>query len=70
MIKPKRYFMVTYMYIDHGVYAYGRYLFTTIGALNICEIEKYLSNYKNVKNVLVTGFFEMEEEDYIASNIK
>lgn len=67
MTKHERYFMVTYMYIDNKEYAYGRYLLTIVGALSIYKVEKLLSNYKNVKNVLVTGFFEMSEKDYIAS---
>lgn len=64
-----RYFLFPYMAIDNrGYYIYGRQLFTVIGHLSIPQVEDYIKMVKGVTDVVITGIFEISEEDYLASN--
>ena len=65
----KRYFLFPYISIKNNEYVYGRQLFTVIGDLSIKEVERYIEMTKGYKNVVITGIFEMSEEDYLASTI-
>lgn len=64
----KRYFLFPYIAIKHNEYVYGRQLSTVVGDLSIKEVERYIEMTKGFKNVVITGIFEMSEEDYLASN--
>lgn len=63
-----RYFLFPYMAIKNREYVYGRQLSTVVGDLSIKEVERYIEMTKGFKNVVITGIFEMSEEDYLASN--
>lgn len=63
-----RFFLFPYIAIKHNEYVYGRQLFTVVGHLSIPQVEDYIKMVKGVTNVIITGIFEMSEEDYLASN--
>lgn len=67
-INKTRYFLFPYMAVKCGIYVYGRQLFTVIGDLSIREVEHYIEITKEYSDVVITGIFEMSEEDYLASN--
>lgn len=62
--------MFTYMYNAYNKYGYGRHMVTVRGDLAIWEVEEFIEKKKGIEKVLVTGFFEMSEEDYNASSKK
>lgn len=64
-----RYFLFPYMAIKNREYIYGRQLFTVVGHLSIPQVEDYIKMVKGVTNVIITGIFEMSEDDYLASNL-
>lgn len=55
--------------IKHNEYVYGRQLYTVIGDLSIQEVEHYIEITKGYSDVVITGIFEMSEDDYLASNL-
>lgn len=63
-----RFFLFPYIAIKHNEYVYGRQLFTVTGHLSVPQVEDYIKMVKGMKNVVITGIFEMSEEDYLASN--
>lgn len=65
----KRYFLFPYIAINNNEYVYGRQLFTVTGHLSVPQVEDYTKMVKGMKNVVITGIFEMSEDDYLASNI-
>lgn len=67
-IDKTRFFLFPYIAIKHNEYVYGRQLFTVVGHLSIPQVEDYIKMVKGVTNVIITGVFEMSEEDYLASN--
>lgn len=69
-IDKTRYFLFPYMAVINGIYVYGRQLFKVIGDLSIREVEHYIEVKKECDNVIITGIFELSEEDYLASNKK
>lgn len=64
-----RFFLFPYIAIKHNEYVYGRQLYTVIGDLSIREVEHYIERTKKCDNVIITGIFEMSEDDYLASNL-
>ena len=68
-INKTRYFLFPYMAVKYGIYVYGRQLFTVTGDLSIKEVEHYIERTKKCDNVIITGIFEMLEDDYLASNL-
>lgn len=69
-INKTRYFLFPYMAVKYGIYVYGRQLYTVTGDLPIQEVEHYIEVKKECDNVIITGIFELSEEDYLASNKK
>lgn len=65
-----RSFLFPYIAIKHNEYVYGRQLYTVTGDLSIQEVEHYIEVKKECDNVIITGIFELSEEDYLASNKK
>lgn len=63
-----RFFLFPYIAIKHNEYVYGRQLYTVMGDLSIREVEHYIEITKEYSDVVITGIFEMSEEDYLASN--
>lgn len=68
-INKTRFFLFPYIAINHNEYVYGRQLFTVMGDLSIQEVENYIKITKEYSNVVITGIFEMSEDDYLASNL-
>lgn len=68
-INKTRFFLFPYIAISHNEYVYGRQLFTVMGDLSIQEVENYIKITKEYSNVVITGIFEMSEDDYLASNL-
>lgn len=64
-----RFFLFPYIAIKHNEYVYGRQLYTVMGDLSIREVEHYIEITKEYSDVVITGIFEMSEDDYLASNI-
>lgn len=69
-IDKTRFFLFPYIAIKHNEYVYGRQLYTVMGDLSIREVEHYIEVKKECDNVIITGIFELSEEDYLASNKK
>lgn len=65
-----RFFLFPYIAIKHNEYVYGRQLYTVMGDLSIREVEHYIEITKEYSDVVITGIFEMSEDDYLASNKK
>ena len=63
-----RFFLFPYIAIKHNEYVYGRQLYTVMGDLSIREVEHYIEITKEYSDVVITGIFEMSEDDYLASN--
>ena len=57
------------MAIKHNEYVYGRQLYAVMGDLSIREVEHYIETTKKYSDVVITGIFEMSEDDYLASNL-
>lgn len=68
-INKTRYFLFPYMAIKHNEYVYGRQLYAVMGDLSIREVEHYIETTKKYSDVVITGIFEMSEDDYLASNL-
>lgn len=64
-----RFFLFPYIAIKHNEYVYGRQLYTVIGDLSIREVEHYIEITKEYSDVVITGIFEMSEDDYLASSL-
>lgn len=64
-----RFFLFPYIAIKHNEYVYGRQLYTVMGDLSIREVEHYIEITKEYSDVVITGIFEMSEDDYLASNL-
>lgn len=64
-----RYFLFPYMAIKNREYIYGRQLYAVMGDLSIREVEHYIETTKKYSDVVITGIFEMSEDDYLASNL-
>ena len=64
-----RFFLFPYIAIKHNEYVYGRQLYTVTGDLSIQEVEHYIEITKEFSNVVITGIFEMSEDDYLESNL-
>lgn len=64
-----RFFLFPYIAIKHNEYVYGRQLYTVMGDLSIREVEHYIEITKEYSDMVITGIFEMSEDDYLASNI-
>ena len=67
-MKKTRFFLFPYIAIKHNEYVYGRQLYTVMGDLSIREVEHYIEITKEYSDVVITGIFEMSEDDYLASN--
>lgn len=68
-MKKIRFFLFPYIAIKHNEYVYGRQLYTVMGDLSIREVEHYIEITKEYSDVVITGIFEMSEDDYLASNL-
>lgn len=68
-IDKTRFFLFPYIAIKHNEYVYGRQLYAVMGDLSIREVEHYIERTKKCDNVIITGIFEMSEDDYLASNL-
>lgn len=64
-----RFFLFPYIAIKHNEYVYGRQLYTVMGDLSIREVEHYIEITKEYSDVVITGIFEMSEDDYLESNL-
>ena len=64
-----RFFLFPYIAIKHNEYVYGRQLYTVTGDLSIQEVEHYIEITKGYSDVVITGIFEMSEDNYLASNL-
>jgi hypothetical protein len=64
-----RFFLFPYIAIKHNEYVYGRQLYTVMGDLSIREVEHYIETTKEYSDVVITGIFEMSEDDYLESNL-
>lgn len=68
-IDKTRFFLFPYIAIKHNKYVYGRQLYTVMGDLSIREVEHYIEITKEYSDVVITGIFEMSEDDYLESNL-
>ena len=68
-IDKTRFFLFPYIAIKHNKYVYGRQLYTVMGDLSIREVEHFIEITKEYSDVVITGIFEMSEDDYLASNL-
>ncbi len=68
-IDKTRFFLFPYISIKHNEYVYGRQLYTVMGDLSIREVEHYIEITKEYSDVVITGIFEMSEDDYLESNL-
>ena len=64
-----RFFLFPYIAIKHNEYVYGRQLYTVTGDLSIQEVEHYIEVEEECDNVIITGIFEMSEDDYLAKHL-
>lgn len=68
-IDKTRFFLFPYIAIKHNEYVYGRQLYTVMGDLSIQEVEHYIEITEECSDVIITGIFEMSEDDYLASDL-